>query len=179
MAQVPTDRLELKDAKVLSPPIVGAPLYGCATAVSVLGFVPHAKLDLRINGVTVLSAVPAGFPQPQGALLALPSPLQPGDLVRARQKANGLTSGGQTPRSFVMRSTARSPRHQKDDVSRHRPLPRARCHQRRAIGPEAAPSTSSARIGTWLRACNRAITAPRSTASISPSVISPPGATAL
>jgi hypothetical protein len=93
MAEVPRERLKLKDTRLLSPPIVGAPLYQCATAVAVYGFVVDAQLDLQVNGVTVLAGVPGGFPQPQGALLALPTPLVAGDVVRARQKSGGVTSG--------------------------------------------------------------------------------------
>lgn len=97
MAEVSTERLKLKETRFLSPPIVGAPLYQCANAVVVYGFDPGATLDVQVNGATVLSGVPGGFPQPQGALLALPTPLMAGDVVRARQKANGLTSGWSLP----------------------------------------------------------------------------------
>ena len=97
MAEVPTERLKLKDKRLLSPPIVGAPLYQCATAVVVYGFVVNAQLDLQINGVTLLAGVPGGFPQPQGALLGLSAPLVTGDVVRARQKLGGLTSGWSAP----------------------------------------------------------------------------------
>lgn len=48
MGEVPTERLKLKDTRFLSPPIVSAPLYQCATAVVVYGFVVDAKLDLRV-----------------------------------------------------------------------------------------------------------------------------------
>jgi hypothetical protein len=97
MAEVPTRRLELNDKKLLSPPIVGAPLYKCAVAVAVYGFVPLASLDLEINGAVALSGVPAGFPQPQGALLSLSTPLDEGDVVRARQAASGMVSGCSAP----------------------------------------------------------------------------------
>jgi hypothetical protein len=97
MAEVPTERLKLKETRFLSPPIVGAPLYQCAKAVVVYGFCPGARLDLEVNGSIVLAGVPAGFPQPQGALLTIPAPLVAGDIVRARQKSAGLTSGWSSP----------------------------------------------------------------------------------
>ncbi|WP_163988336.1 hypothetical protein [Pyxidicoccus caerfyrddinensis] len=93
MSEVPTKRLNLEDTRYLSPPLVGEPLYQCAKAVVVTGFVVGATLDVQVNGATVLSGVPGGFPQPSGALLALPTPLIAGDVVRARQQANGVTSG--------------------------------------------------------------------------------------
>jgi hypothetical protein len=93
MTEVPTRRLKLEDKRLLSPPLVGAPLYQCASAVVVYGFNVGALLDVQVNGATVLANVPGGFPQPQGALLALPAQLQANDVVRARQKAGGIASG--------------------------------------------------------------------------------------
>ena len=92
MTEVSTERLRLKETRTLSPPLVGAPLYKCATAVVVHGFDVNAILDLQHNGTIVLAGVPGGFPQPNGALLSLPAPLAAGDVIRARQKANGITS---------------------------------------------------------------------------------------
>ncbi|RDK03016.1 hypothetical protein [Paraburkholderia lacunae] len=93
MAEVPTERLKLKETRFLSPPVVGEPLYQCAKALVILGFDPGATLDVERNGALFLSGVPGGFPQPQGAILSLPAALAAGDVIRARQKANGLTSG--------------------------------------------------------------------------------------
>jgi hypothetical protein len=93
MAEVPTKRLKLEDTRYLSPPLVSEPLYQCAQAVVVYGFDVGATLDLERNGAIVLAGVPGGFPQPQGALLTLPAALVAGDVIRARQKANGMTSG--------------------------------------------------------------------------------------
>jgi hypothetical protein len=93
MTQVPVKELRLQDnRKLLSPPIIAEPLYQCATAVTVLGFVPLALLDVEINGAIVLAGAAAGFPMPSGATLALPVPLVAGDPVRARQTAGGVTS---------------------------------------------------------------------------------------
>ena len=93
MTEVPAKRLKLKDRRSLSPPLVGEPLYQCATAVAVYGFVVHATLDVERNGAVILANAPGGFPQPQGALLSLAMQLQAGDVIRARQKAGGVTSG--------------------------------------------------------------------------------------
>lgn len=97
MTQVPVKKLKLEETRPLSPPYLDEPLYQCATTVTVLGFVPHAKLDVQVNGATVIADAPGGFAQPQGATLALPAPLVAGDQVRARQKANSITSGWCTP----------------------------------------------------------------------------------
>ena len=65
-------RLNLKDDReLLSPPWIGQPLYQCATAVTVFGFVPHADLDIEVNG-SVVETVTAGFPEPVGG--PCPSP---------------------------------------------------------------------------------------------------------
>jgi hypothetical protein len=79
------------DRELLSPPWIAGPLYQCATAVTVWGFVPHAELDVEVDGSTVASVV-AGFPEPQGQRVPLPSPLVAGQQVLARQRSNGLTS---------------------------------------------------------------------------------------
>jgi hypothetical protein len=93
MTEVPTQSLKLEDKRGLSPPYVGEPLYGCASAVVVYGYDVGALLDVQVNGTTVRAGVPGGFPQPQGALVQLPAQLQPNDVVRARQRAGGITSG--------------------------------------------------------------------------------------
>jgi dienelactone hydrolase len=92
--EVPVNRLKLQDdEKLLSPPIVAEPLYGCATAVKVIGFEAHALLTVQVDGTTVVNNAPGGFPLPDGAMLPLPNPLKPGQKVRARQKVGGRTSG--------------------------------------------------------------------------------------
>ena len=92
MTQVPVKKLKLEETRPLSPPYLDEPLYQCATAVTVLGFVPQAKLDVQVNGGTVIADAPGGFPQPNGATLGLPAPLVAGDKVRVRQKFGGITS---------------------------------------------------------------------------------------
>lgn len=89
---VELDKLDLKhDRELLSPPWLAGPLYQCATAVTVWGFVPHATLDVEVDGAVVTSVL-AGFPEPQGARMTLPNPLVVGEQVRVRQHSGGLTS---------------------------------------------------------------------------------------
>ena len=48
--EIELEKLGLRDdPEILSPPTVSR-LYACATAVTVSGFVPHAKLELEIAG---------------------------------------------------------------------------------------------------------------------------------
>ena len=98
---VPREKLGLKeDEKLLSPPWLAAPLYQCATAVTVYGFVAHAGIDVEVAGSVVISAT-VGFPQPQGATLDLPAALVKGQKVRVRQRSGGKTSKWST--SLVVR----------------------------------------------------------------------------
>ena len=95
---VPRERLQLRDnPELLSPPTVVEPLYQCATAVTVIGFIPHAKIRLRVNGTTV-ATVQADFPLPSGITISLPSPLTVGQRVAAQQIGpSGLNSPWSTP----------------------------------------------------------------------------------
>ncbi|HEU4512481.1 MAG TPA: hypothetical protein VFR87_05205 [Nocardioidaceae bacterium] len=105
---VERERLDLKDDReVLSPPWLEQPLYQCATAVTVHGFVPHADLDVEVDGSVVLSA-PAGFPEPHGATLALPAALVTGQTLRARQRSGGISSAW-SPSVVVRDHTAEYP----------------------------------------------------------------------
>jgi hypothetical protein len=89
---VQIEQLKLKpNRKLLSPPWLGEPLYQCATAVTVWGFVAHATLDVELDGAVVVTVV-AGFPEPIGARVKLPAPLIAGQKVRVRQHSDGLTS---------------------------------------------------------------------------------------
>jgi len=93
---VELEGLELRDDReLLSPPWLAEPLYQCATAVTVHGFVPHADIDVDIDGTVVVSAA-VDFPEPVGATLTLP-PLVAGQVVRARQHHSGLTSEWSPP----------------------------------------------------------------------------------
>src|SRR5262245_25360140 len=95
--EVSRERLKLVEGKnPLSPPIVVAPLYRCATAVVVTGFIAGADLDIEVNGAIVVAGFPGGFPQPQGALVPVPA-LDAGQVVRARQHWGGRISGWSAP----------------------------------------------------------------------------------
>lgn len=96
--EVPRDHLKLRDdRKVISPPYLDVPLYQCATAVTVLGFNPQAKLDVEVAGVIVVHAFAAGFPQPNGATIPLPAPLVKNQDVRVRQVSGAATSAWSNP----------------------------------------------------------------------------------
>ncbi|MGH8070191.1 MAG: hypothetical protein ACRERE_34085 [Candidatus Entotheonellia bacterium] len=95
--EIPRDRLDLKDdRKFISPPILATPLYQCATAVTVLGFIPHAHIDIEVDGMVVVSEM-AGFPEPNGQSFALPKQLVEDQVVRARQSYGGATSDWTQP----------------------------------------------------------------------------------
>ena len=93
MTEVPIEKLDLKDdRKLISPPVVVAPLYQCGTAVTIIGYLPQARLDVQIAGAPAISDAPGGFPMPKGATLPLPAPLVAGQKVRARQRTSVATS---------------------------------------------------------------------------------------
>jgi hypothetical protein len=89
MSEVPINRLDFQDdRKLISPPIVVAPLYQCATVVTIIGYLPGALLDVQVDGVTVITGAPGGFPMPNGATLPLPAALVAAQRVRARQQTS-------------------------------------------------------------------------------------------
>ncbi len=99
--EVPREKLKLRDdPKVISPPLLD-PLWACGTAVVVRGFIAEATLDVEVDGAIVVAATPGGFPNPNGALIPLPSPLLAGQVVRARQTSGGATSDWSAPRTAV------------------------------------------------------------------------------
>jgi hypothetical protein len=127
---VSVGRLRLKGRRMLSPPWLAEPLYGCATAVTVYGFVPHAELTVEVGGAVAVTAV-AGFPEPQGASLALPVPLAPGQSVRVRQRSSGISSpwsAAVTVRDHTQDYPAGPPRPQVN------PAPVFRCGVRTGVG---------------------------------------------
>jgi hypothetical protein len=90
--EVDRQRLDIKDDPgFISPPYLQEPLYQCASAVTVRGFIPHAKIDIEVDGSIVISQT-AGFPEPSGQSFDLPSELVAGQVVRARQQAGSATS---------------------------------------------------------------------------------------
>ncbi|HEY6910859.1 MAG TPA: hypothetical protein VI356_15880 [Myxococcales bacterium] len=92
--EVPREKLKLEDDPGrLSPPILTQPIYACAKAVNVTGYVPDATLDVEIDGVVAVSAYPGHLPAPFGATIPLPSPLTAGQKLRARQHLGAAVSG--------------------------------------------------------------------------------------
>jgi dienelactone hydrolase len=95
--EIPRDKARIEDnPKVISPPIITQPLYGCAKSVNITGYIPNATLDLEVDGVVVVANFPGGSPTPQGALIKLPTPFKVNQAlpqqVRARQNFGGATS---------------------------------------------------------------------------------------
>lgn len=95
--EIPRDKARIEDnPKVISPPIITQPLYGCAKSVNITGYIPNATLDLEVDGVVVVTNFPGGSPTPQGALIKLPTPFKVNQAmpqqVRARQNFGGATS---------------------------------------------------------------------------------------
>ena len=74
----------------LSPPTVDAPLYECATAVSVGGFVPGAKIDIYSNGTTTIGGGVSDAPW--GQSFSVNPPLIDGQVITATQTAGGAVS---------------------------------------------------------------------------------------
>jgi hypothetical protein len=99
-AVVSVDSLKLKpDRETLAPPWLATP-YRCATAVTIYGFVPHATVDIEIDGTVTLSAV-VEFPEPVGATLALPALLNAGEVIRVRQHGGSVVSAWSAPVTVV------------------------------------------------------------------------------
>ncbi|HEX5716128.1 MAG TPA: hypothetical protein VF179_08215 [Thermoanaerobaculia bacterium] len=73
----------------LSPPIVVEPLYTCATAVTVKGFIPGARIDIFADGAPVGGGVSDA---PWGQRFAVTA-LTDGQNVTATQTFGGVTSG--------------------------------------------------------------------------------------
>jgi hypothetical protein len=78
----------------LSPPVIRRPIYECAEAVHVSGFVPHAVVRVFASGAELLAEVnpPFGF-----ADVNLSRPLVLGDLLTATQTVMGIDSGPSQP----------------------------------------------------------------------------------
>jgi dienelactone hydrolase len=127
--QVPRDRLKLRDSKRISAPTVVAPLYGCATAVVVIGFIPGATLDVEVAGAVVVSGYPTSSPDPEGALVPLPAALVAGDVVRARQRF-GVNSGWSNPVTAIDHSVDYPAGPPRPEIS---PAPVYRCGARTGV----------------------------------------------
>src|SRR5438067_12240713 len=76
--EVPREERQLKDnPRLLSPPMVVEPLYGCSTIVNVRGFVLNAALDVEVAGGIVVTSFPGSFPEPWGPRYHCPLPCFP------------------------------------------------------------------------------------------------------
>ena len=100
--EVPRNKLELRDdPAALSPPILTQPLFACAAAVNVTGYVPGATLDIEVAGALVVVGAAGGSPAPFGATIHLPAALTAGQAVRVRQHHAGATSPWCAPAAVV------------------------------------------------------------------------------
>ncbi|MEJ2618808.1 MAG: hypothetical protein P8163_00830 [Candidatus Thiodiazotropha sp.] len=81
------------DPDLLGPPVVLAPLYGCAEAVQVTGASYEAKLTVFIDGVDVASET---VKSPSHMIIKVP-PLVAGQVVTAIQEEDGAVSPDSVP----------------------------------------------------------------------------------
>jgi dienelactone hydrolase len=100
--EIPRSQARLEDdPRTISRPVITQPLYGCAKAVNVTGYIPGATIDVEVDGAVVVTGFPGGSPTPWGALIGLPAPLDahrvPPQRVRARQHFDGATSDWTDP----------------------------------------------------------------------------------
>ncbi len=85
------DREHSNDPSVLSPPILQHPIYECASAVIVQGFVPDAKIEVFVAGnpVPIASII---SDSPSGQAISVSAPFVAGQEVTAVQIFDGITS---------------------------------------------------------------------------------------
>ena len=89
--RIPRKEIDLKDdPKIISAPTLW-PAYACSKHVKVTNFIPFATIEIQLNGAVVASQ-PVGLPEPNGALITLPSALAGTEVLRARQKTSTATS---------------------------------------------------------------------------------------
>lgn len=77
-------------ATTLSPPTVNGPLYGCAAALTVQGFVPGAKIDIYVNGTAHVGGGTSD--SPWGQRFGVNPPLSANQVVTATQTVGSDTS---------------------------------------------------------------------------------------
>jgi outer membrane protein assembly factor BamB len=78
--------------KVLSPPILEHPIYGCADTVVVTGFVPHAELQVFVAGHAAALGTVSDAVNPSGQVIKVSMPFTVGQTVWAIQINGGVTS---------------------------------------------------------------------------------------
>ncbi len=87
------DHYPLRGPDELSPPRVQPPIYTCAQAVSVYGFIPGATVDVYANGLEHLGRISAPdtyWPIPHDVKVS--RPLNVGDVISATQTYTGISS---------------------------------------------------------------------------------------
>jgi hypothetical protein len=90
---VPHKGLDLEEPKgVISPPYLVEPIYACSELVVVRGFIPHAEVEVSVDGSPVATVVDAGLGMPSGTVVGLPAELKVGQVVTARQRFAGAQS---------------------------------------------------------------------------------------
>lgn len=101
------------DPKVLSPPILGQPIYQCTDTVFVQGFVPGAKIEIFLDG----NPTPIGSGSSLLSSVSIKTSVSftKGQVLTAKQIVNGNTSGP---------SNAVTVRSHKDDYPKGIPKPR-------------------------------------------------------
>ena len=80
------------DPKVLSAPILQHPIYGCADTVVVMGFVPHAALQIFVDGNAAPSGVDLDAINPSGQVVKVSIHFMAGQTVTAKQVKGGVSS---------------------------------------------------------------------------------------
>ena len=100
-----TDPAFTDNQMVLSPPIVGSPIYACTNLVVVSGFVPGATLRLFVNGTQVGPDVVANLPDRHVFTVPFSFTTSPTQVVTATQRLGGapcLPSAGVQVRSHTL-----------------------------------------------------------------------------
>jgi hypothetical protein len=85
----PNERTPIREAGQLSPPVVRAPIYECAQAVHVEGFMPHAIVTVWTN---LTEQIARERPLVGFGDFGVSRPLAFGDRITATQEAFGLVS---------------------------------------------------------------------------------------
>jgi hypothetical protein len=87
------DHYPLRSEEELSPPSVQPPIYKCARAVSVYGFIPGSTVDVYANGTEHLGRIPASetyWPIPHDVKVS--RSLRVRDVISATQTYTGIIS---------------------------------------------------------------------------------------
>jgi hypothetical protein len=80
------------DRDVVSAPILQHPIYGCADTVVVMGFAPHATLQIFVDGNTMPSGTYTDATDPKGQVVKVATPFNVGQTVTAKQVKAGVPS---------------------------------------------------------------------------------------